>query len=76
MKGSTLAGISVTYTCPTCTHCIWYLYLSHVYTWYRLLNTCPTCRHGIFIKFKSNCEPPPFKRLCGIYCVMYDVMQW
>jgi len=41
MKGSTLAGISVTYTCPTCTHGIWYLYLSHVYTWYRLLIFVP-----------------------------------
>jgi len=23
-----------TYTCPTCTRGIGYLYLSHVYTWY------------------------------------------
>ena len=35
--GQTLAGMSVTYTCPMRTHGIWYLYLSHVYTWYRLL---------------------------------------
>jgi len=49
----TLAGISVTYTCPTCTHGIWYLYLSHVYTWYRLLILVPRV-HVVYLSSLSQ----------------------